>query len=90
VSRSKERRLTPQRDLLRTPTFLISDLKEIVKIAATPDGSAPPYQLVFTAYFESADALQNAMMSPRMAEVMGDLKNFYDGMPDVMIGEVLG
>jgi hypothetical protein len=30
------------------------------------------------------------MMSPRMAEVMGDLKNFYDGMPDVMIGEVLG
>jgi hypothetical protein len=47
VSRSKERRLTPQRDLLRTPTFLISDF-------------------------------------------MGDLKNFYDGMPDVMIGDVLG
>jgi uncharacterized protein (TIGR02118 family) len=63
---------------------------EVVKIAGAADGSAPPYQLVFTGYFESADALQGAMMSPRMAEVMGDLKNFYDGMPDVMIGEVVG
>lgn len=45
---------------------------------------------MFTGYFESADALQKAMMNPRMAEAMGDIKNFYDGMPDVMIDEVLG
>jgi len=63
---------------------------EMVKIAAAADGSAPPYQLVFTAYFESADALQKALTNPRMAEVVGDIKNFYDGMPDMMIGEVLG
>jgi uncharacterized protein (TIGR02118 family) len=63
---------------------------EIVKIASAADGSAAPYQIVFTAYFDSADALQRALMNPRMAEVMGDLKNFYDGMPDVMVGETIG
>ena len=63
---------------------------EVVKIAGAADGSAAPYQLVFTGYFESADALQKAMTNPRMAEVVGDIKHFYDGMPDMMIGEVLG
>jgi len=24
-----------------------------------------------------------------MAEVLGDIQNFYDGMPDVLIGEVV-
>jgi hypothetical protein len=24
-----------------------------------------------------------------MGEVLGDLQNFYDGMPDVLIGEVV-
>lgn len=63
---------------------------EVVRIAGAADGSAAAYQLVFTAYFESADALQQAMTNPRMAEVVGDIKHFYDGMPDMMIGEVLG
>ena len=63
---------------------------EAVKIAGAADGSAPPYQFVFSAYFESADALQQAMTNPRMPEVISDIKNFYDGMPDMMIGEVIG
>ena len=63
---------------------------EVVKIAGAADGSTPPYQLVFTAYFDSADALQKAMTNPRMPEVIGDIAKFYDGMPDMMIGEVLG
>ena len=63
---------------------------EIVKIGATATGSAPPYQLILSAYFESADALQKAMTAPRMPEVITDIAKFYDGMPDMMIGEVLG
>ena len=62
---------------------------EIVKVTATADGSKPPYQVIFSAYFESAAALQNAMQSPRMGEVLGDIQKFYDGMPDVLIGEVV-
>ena len=34
---------------------------ELVKVTATPDGSKPPYQIIFSAYFESAAALQNAL-----------------------------
>jgi uncharacterized protein (TIGR02118 family) len=63
---------------------------EILKITGTPDGAKPPYQIIFSAYFASPASLQMAMQDPRMAEVMGDIRNFYDGMPDVMIGEVIG
>jgi uncharacterized protein (TIGR02118 family) len=62
---------------------------EVVKVTATADGSKPPYQVIFSAYFESPAALQSAMQNPRMAEVLGDIQNFYDGMPDVLIGEVV-
>jgi uncharacterized protein (TIGR02118 family) len=60
-----------------------------VKVTTTADGSTPPYHVIFSAYFESAGALQNAMQGPRMGEVLGDIQNFYDGMPDVLIGEVV-
>ena len=62
---------------------------EMVKVGGTADGSKPPYQVIFSAYFESAAALQNAMQSPQMGGVLSDLHNFYDGMPDVLIGEVV-
>ena len=62
---------------------------EMVKVTAMADGSQPPYQVVFSAYFESAAGLQNAMKSPQMPNVLGDVQNFYDGMPDVFIGEVV-
>lgn len=62
---------------------------ELVRVTATADGSKPPYQVIFSAYFESAAGLQNAMQSPRMAEVLGDIPNYYDGAPDVLIGEVV-
>ena len=62
---------------------------ELIRVTATPDGSKPPYQIIFSAYFESAAALQNAMMSPQMGPVLADIPNFYDGMPDVLIGEVI-
>ncbi len=62
---------------------------EMVKVTTPPDGSKPPYQVIFSAYFESPAALQNAMQSPRMAEVLDDIQNYYDGMPEVLIGEVV-
>ena len=62
---------------------------EIMKVTSTADGSKPPYQVIFSAYFESAAGLQNAMQDPKMPDVLGDIRNFYDGMPDVLIGEVL-
>jgi uncharacterized protein (TIGR02118 family) len=62
---------------------------EMVRVTAAADGSNPPYQVIFSAYFESAAGLQNAMQSPRIGEVLSDIQNFYDGAPDVLIGEVV-
>ena len=62
---------------------------EMVNLNSTLDGSRPLYQVMFTAYFESATGLQNAMQSPRIAEVLGDIQNFYGGVPDVFIGELV-
>ncbi len=62
---------------------------EMVKLTAGGDGSAPPYQVMFSAYFASEEALQNALQSPRLGEVMADIGNFYDGAPDVLLGEVV-
>ena len=62
---------------------------EMLKVTATPDGSKPPYQVIFSAYFDSAAGLQAAMQDPRIGEVMGDIARFYDGAPDVMIGDVV-
>ena len=62
---------------------------EMVKVVAAGDGSTPPYQVMFSAYFASAAALQNALASPRLGEVMADIGNFYDGAPDVLIAEVV-
>lgn len=62
---------------------------EMVKVTSTADGSKSPYQVIFTAYFESAAALQNALQSPQIAQVLADIPNFYDGMPDMLIGEVV-
>ena len=62
---------------------------EMLKVTAAPDGSNPPYQVIFSAYFDSPAALQAVMQDPRIGEVMGDIANFHDGAPDVMIGEVV-
>jgi hypothetical protein len=53
------------------------------------DGSKPQYQVIFSAYFESDSGLQNALQSRQMGGVLNDIQNFYDGMPDIFIGEVV-
>ncbi|HZR26395.1 MAG TPA: EthD family reductase [Vicinamibacterales bacterium] len=50
---------------------------------------AAPYQVMFSGYFDSPQALQNALKDPRTPEVMADIAKFYDGMPDVLTGEVV-
>ena len=62
---------------------------EVVKLTSAGDGSTPPFQVMFSAYFDSPAALQNARQNPRMPEVLADVQNFYDGMPELLIGEVL-
>jgi hypothetical protein len=44
---------------------------------------------MFTAHFASEIGLRSAMQSPQMPQVFGDIRNFYDGTPDVLIGEVV-
>jgi uncharacterized protein (TIGR02118 family) len=62
---------------------------EMTKVTASADGSAPPYQVIFSAYFNSAEDVQKALQSPRMSELVGDVPKYYDGAPDIMIGEVV-
>ena len=62
---------------------------EVRKITAAADGTTPPYQIIFSVYFPSLETIQGALQHPTTAEVMDDIKNYYDGMPDVFFGEVL-
>lgn len=62
---------------------------EMVKLTTPPNAAPPQYQVQFSAYFDSASSLQAALGDPRMPEVMADIAKFYDGTPDIMIGEVV-
>jgi uncharacterized protein (TIGR02118 family) len=62
---------------------------EVVKLNAAVNGSKPPYQVMFTAHFASESGLRSALQSPQMPQVLSDIQNFYDGTPDVLIGDVL-
>ena len=62
---------------------------EMMKVVATPDGSASRYGVIFSAYFESPTGLRNARQSPRMADVIADIRNYFDGTPEVLIGDLV-
>ena len=62
---------------------------EMLKVTSAADGSKPPYQVIFSAYFDSPAGLQSALQHPRIGEVMGDIAKFHDGAPEVLIGEVV-
>ena len=62
---------------------------EVRKLTATVEGAAPPYQIIFSMYFPSLERFQTALQNPKSAEVMDDVKNYYDGMPEILFGEVL-
>lgn len=59
---------------------------EIMRVTASPAGT-PVYRMMFSAKFESMDAAMAALQSPEFGQVLADVPNYYDGTPDVMIGE---
>jgi uncharacterized protein (TIGR02118 family) len=63
--------------------------REIVKVSGTVPGGSAPYQMVFSAYFDSLADLQRCLTDPAMNQVLGDVKNYYDGDTDVLIGETI-
>jgi hypothetical protein len=62
---------------------------EIVKLTTAVDGSKPPYQLMFTAHLHRKPVCTARCKVPKMPELLSDIRNFYDGTPDVLIGEVV-
>ena len=62
---------------------------EVMRIGKNADGSSPIYQTIFSGYFDSVAAMQAALGNPATAGVTGDVKNFYDGMPDILTGEIV-
>jgi uncharacterized protein (TIGR02118 family) len=60
---------------------------EVRKIVGTPSGDPAPYQIITTLYFDDLPAFSSAMSTDDGRKVLGDIKNFYEGMPDIMIGE---
>jgi hypothetical protein len=54
------------------------------------DGPAPPYQLILSASFPSADAFRMALQHPDIGAVVEDITYSDDGgVPDIVVGEVL-
>jgi uncharacterized protein (TIGR02118 family) len=62
---------------------------EIVKVSGSVPGFSAPYQVVFSAYFDSPADVERCMMDPRMGEVLADVPNYFSGESDVMVGEVM-
>ena len=61
---------------------------EVVRFSEV-GGQAPVYQMMIAARFETMAGLQQAMGDPGLAKVLADIPNYYDGVPDVLIGEAL-
>ena len=62
---------------------------EVVKVSGSVPGFSAPYQYVFSAYFDSPADVQRCMTDPRMAQVLGDVPNYFKGETDVMVGETV-
>jgi len=60
---------------------------EVRKIVGTPNGNAPSYQVITTLYFDDLPAFSSAFASDEGRKVLSNIKNFYDGTPEIMIGE---
>jgi hypothetical protein len=53
---------------------------EVRKLAAAPDGS-PPYQIIWSGYFPSVQALEAVLQNAASGEVVGDIPNCYQARP---------
>lgn len=61
---------------------------ETRKIVGTPTGEPAPYQTITTLYFDNMPSYSDAMSSTNGRAVLADIHKFYEGMPEIMIGEV--
>ncbi len=80
-------RHVPMSEELMVPLGMVR--AEVRSFAPAPDGTMPPYQIMTTVYFESAEAFQAFATSPIMAQLQADVPNFHPGQPDLFAGEVL-
>ena len=62
---------------------------EVARVAPVSNGSTPRYQIITSVYFESARALEAAMVSPAQRDVMADMPNYFGGTPEVFIADLL-
>ena len=62
---------------------------EVRKLAVSSDSSAPPYQIIWSGYCPSVQALQSVLQDPATGEVVSDIANYYQGEPDIFVAEVL-
>jgi uncharacterized protein (TIGR02118 family) len=62
---------------------------EIVKVSGSVPGFTAPYQYVFSAYFDSPADLQRCLSDPKIGQVLDDVKNYYAGEQDVLVGETV-
>lgn len=62
---------------------------QLVAIVRNPEKVATPYQLVMSVYFESSAKLQAAMRSKEWQQVLADVPNYFGGVPDVLVGEIV-
>lgn len=62
---------------------------EVRHYVAGLDGNAPTYKVIATLTFVSKEAYEAVMQHPAAAELMADVKNFSESMPEFFLGEVL-
>jgi len=60
---------------------------EVRRFFPGPDGAAPKYAVMTSLYFPTMDIFLTTVQHPRMADMTADVKNFYQGEPEMFIGE---
>ena len=61
---------------------------KVVKMAGTATGDAAPYTVLALLHFQSLQQFQTAAQGPNAQKVMGDIPNFSNKEPVILIGEV--
>jgi uncharacterized protein (TIGR02118 family) len=61
---------------------------EASRVAATPDGGAPPYYRVAELWFDGQQEMQEAMSSPEGQATTADIGNFATGGVTLLIADV--
>jgi uncharacterized protein (TIGR02118 family) len=62
---------------------------EVMRVSTMPDLPTSTYQFIFSAYFDTQDAVQAALHSPQIAPVLRDVSNFFPEAPEILIGEIM-